>query len=296
MRLLYTTFTVLGLGVATAAAESQLIYGLNFDTTAAGGDRVLATNAADATKDTLPNIGSSGGNLNYIPNPVLPGKVMSDGKGGTYNITAEQSAAGGLTLTNGFTYAMNYTTLTSAADWQIFAAVAIGNTEYSANFTGGNGFGMRFIEKGLSSGHSGITGLADYGTAIARETLTTLFITGISDGTNTTLTYTLYNIGGDLLVSNSVTFATDADMSLAFRGNGFDSSNDKNTGGIGVSNVGIYSGILTDEEMSQYVTGTVAGSNTSDFQSFGVVPEPSTATLSILALTGLLARRRRRVA
>lgn len=57
-------------------------------------------------------------------------------------------------------------------------------------------------------------------------------------------------------------------------------------------NIAIYDGALSTELLSQLTKEQVAGMGTR--QSFAVVPEPTTATLSLLALAGLAARRRRK--
>ncbi len=57
-------------------------------------------------------------------------------------------------------------------------------------------------------------------------------------------------------------------------------------------NIAIYDGALSTELISQLTKEQVAGKGTP--QSFAVVPEPATATLSLLALAGLASRRRRK--
>ncbi len=293
-RILITLLTI-GAGAASAASDGELLFGFDLNATDAGGNRIVPSNTANATKDELPvptTGGANGGNMNYenVPGISTP---MSTGSSGTYQITEAQTASAGLSLEQGFTYAMNYAAISSASNWQIFGAVAIGDVEISANFTD-NGFGIRQISKGSASGHATVTGLDDFAIADRFNTLTTLFITGITDGTTTTLTYSLYNTSGDLLVQKvgTLDYAAHGSSSiLEFRGNGYDPTNDKNGGGVGVSHIGVFAGIAAADQMEAYAIGTTTGGlSTAAFQ---MIPEPSTATLSLLALAGLLARRRR---
>ncbi len=55
-----------------------------------------------------------------------------------------------------------------------------------------------------------------------------------------------------------------------------------------IDNVGIYSGVLTGDEVALLASNPSAGGN------LNAIPEPATATLSLLALAGLCARRRRK--
>ena len=64
------------------------------------------------------------------------------------------------------------------------------------------------------------------------------------------------------------------------------------SGSYFTDNIAIYDGALSTELISQLTKEQVAGKGTP--QSFAVVPEPTTATLSLLALAGLAARRRRK--
>ncbi len=291
--------------VSLGAEDGELLFGAKYTE---GGGSGYGDNVADATKGGTSSMPASA-YVNYASTSSLAGvpfDSMAESKTGTYNITGAQSSAAGLSLTDGFTFGSNLY-INTDTNWQIFSAISIGGVEFSLqNTQTATGISLSCINVNNADGHKSLgslNGAGDY-------TLMSYFVTGKYDtGTNQlTLSVNFFDVHGNLVGSTSssfdsvttspdaggATFTFDGTEEVGFRGNGYSSSNDKNNGGLYVSNVGLWSGVATEEQMSAFAVGTGYGNH--DISEFQIIPEPTTASLSLLALAGLMARRRRKSA
>ena len=99
-------------------------------------------------------------------------------------------------------------------------------------------------------------------------------------------TLSVWDVSGTKLSSDTFTGAT-GNLVDVYEGARFS----QHWHGGAIDNFGLYDGVLSDNNLSALVKSEAVG--TGMVQSF-LVPEPTTATLSLLALAGLAARRRRK--
>ena len=205
-------------------------------------------------------------------------------------------------------------------------AGAAGTGEFSVstagNFYAGN-YGFDFTigaedvtyNDGIIVTLNGGTVLALYGTYSGTEYYTNAFVFGVADGAITLSVgrgslYGLPNSNSSILPTTGYTFGSDSSApdSGVFK-NG-DTPLTLSVGTTyhinnvvidGMQNVSIFQVGGSSEALATVVyKGNMSGGNTSTVMSvwgntvYNVVPEPATATLSLLALCGLAARRRRK--
>ncbi len=272
------------------AATGDLIFGMNMDTVSTDGNSILYTNVSDESSGSLATIGKLTGNANFLdPSAHTPFSVMattSANNASAYTISSAQTAAAGLSLTTGFTLGMNVYVSSTATNWRAITAVGIGDLEISLQ-NPANALTLQKIAKGSSSGHQ--TVYSEGSIAVADNTLVSTYISFKSDGTNTQITLSIFNTAGDLIGSRSGTLDGVVDAAIEFQGTDF--ARAKSATGVGYANVGIWEGVLPEDYMSHVALQTSTAA--AKISSFQTIPEPSTATISLLALAGLMARRRR---
>ncbi len=280
----------------TYAAPGELVFGVANTT-----DANRNTNASDLTADSLGDLDATG-YVNYIARGAdgaagaaigteTDFAIMASRKNEGYTITAAQTQAAGLTVSDGFTMGMNYINA-STGQWSVLAEVGIGDTGYSIQNNTTTSLTMQQKALTAAGGHVGIAGMSSV-SDITQSTLTSVFLTGAYNATERTFTLELhvYDSNGDLIGSSGMGVISNinGDEALVFQTRGYGAT--KDDANLLYANFGVWEGAAAAEQMSQFAVGTAQSGFT--VATFQIIPEPTSATLSVLALAGLLARRRR---
>ncbi len=259
----------IALGLAVSASAATLQYGLDFNTMGSNGLDISTYQGAGAHAIT----GSGEENYGSVTPPLNDGGYTHGVQGGTFYIT-DTSGIDGLSLADGFSLGIHVQHSTTT--WKDAFSVAIDGTYIDFRLNGNNQW--------VSYQGSNL-GLAD-GTVLlsqAANTWTHIGLTFQMTEDNTTS----MSIYADGTLVNTYTLNTTADSVVtAIQG----CAPGRQGTGILVDNLAVYDGVLTAEDMA-YLTANAAPSS---FAASGNIPEPTTATLSLLALAGLAARRRRK--
>ncbi|MGN0810948.1 MAG: PEP-CTERM sorting domain-containing protein [Akkermansia muciniphila] len=214
--------------------------------------------------------------------------IATSGKGvanlvgnGHFYITSDTGIKAGesktLNTTDGFTLVFNgYAT----ANWADFLSIKVGDTQYKLEANMTNGLEMYTPS---TSTENGVATVATV-TNVKKNTWYNYALTVVGDS----YTLSVWDVSGTKLSSDTFTGAT-GNLVDVYEGARFS----EHWYGGAIDNFGLYDGVLSDNNLSALVKSEAAG--TGMVQSF-LVPEPTTATLSLLALVGLAARRRRKVA
>lgn len=188
------------------------------------------------------------------------------------------TADGVLNTDKGFTITFNgYAT--SGQNWKDFLSFTIGGQQYKFELNGGSDLFIYNKDLGTGSPYASVSNVSKgnwYNYAVS--------VLGSS------YTFSVFNMEGELVSSaTTVTNGATGNLTGIYNCSNFDSHNSDK---YYIDNIAIYDGVLSEKQISQLTKDQVAGKGTT--QSFAVVPEPATATLSLLALCGLAARRRRK--
>lgn len=269
-----TLITLIALAGVTAAQDSiKLRYALT--DWQSGNPANSATAAAGTT--AVSHAGYVNWTLDY-------GDIAASGKGvanlsgnGHFNITSETGIKAGesktLNTTDGFTLVFNgYAT----ANWADFLSIKVGDTQYKFETTDTNNLAMYTPSTG-----NNVDTVATV-SGVKKNTWYNYALTVVGDS----YTLSVWDVSGTKLSSDTFTGAT-GNLVDVYEGARFS----QHWYGGAIDNFGLYDGVLSDNNLSALVKSEAAG--TGMVQSF-LVPEPTTATLSLLALAGLAARRRRK--
>ncbi len=277
MNLPLSIITTLAAGASLAHATTQeheipLIYGMDFNNPSTPSD-----NVADETKDSSPSFTESG-------TPTLNGEGLSL-NAGYYTMGTN------LNLTNGVTFVSTITN--KAAAWDGLWSVQMDNDRYISLCTNGaSGFALRTTTAGAitaSDKSHNFTQQINY------NSVTSIVTMQYVEGGNIDITLRLYDASN----GEFITQASYNNVSESFSGR-YSSTVDQIIVGNGASglagpgtldNFGVYNGLVTEDTMDWLALSLSEGKSIAEVQ---YIPEPSTATLSLLALSGLLARRRRK--
>ena len=263
-----------------ALANVNLMYGVDF--------KDAMSNLSDDS--VLPNLGYGTTNITVSSTGDKNLATSSDKFGstgnGSYNtngnrmIVISNSAGLGVDTDTGFSLTLNYRD--KGDDWSNIATFAIGSSTFYFQ-TGGDTRTVHIFgadgATALSAGAS-VSAPSDYG----NSQWYTLVLTAIDDN----FTFSMYSTGDTPTLLSSTTFTAAAGNLTMFR-QGSDVSN-RTSDSIRVDNFGVYDGVLTDSMAIELVKYEKTNSTLKT----SIVPEPTTATLSLLALAGLAARRRRK--
>ncbi len=296
-----TIFTAILLSSGfTYAAPGDLVFGVA-NTTVSNRE----TNVSNLTESTVATIGTTG-YVNYAVSSAVSGadgavglaiasathfELMATRSSNGYSINATQTQAAGLTVADGFTMGLNYINAGSG-DWKILAEVGIGTMGYSIQNPSTSSLTLQQKLLTAGGGHTSVSG-TNAVSDIIQNTLTSVFLTGAYNNVRGTLTLELhvYDSNGDLIGSSGMGTLTglNGDEALSFQTRGYGAT--KDDANLLYANFGVWEGAAVDEQMSQFASDTAQkGYTVANFQA---IPEPTSATLSVLVLAGLLARRRR---
>jgi len=269
-------------GVAMANGnEAKLLYGMDFNKEDGG---VVYENVADNPGSGLVSSAGSGYH-NYVTG--MDGSKASDVRGSGYYFqinSAENSTTGlGVNTTDGFTLTFN-TNFASADDWSSFFEINIGGQDLSFQW-GANADVTTVNVFTKEAGGAVGTGEAESEVAklavdqIKKETWYNIALVA----ENGSLTLSAFDSTGALVSTDKVTALYTGNLNSVSGYTSYKFSRSY------IDNLAIYDRALSTQELvavTQYEMG-----NQTVMQ---IVPEPATATLSLLALAGLAARRRRR--
>ncbi len=277
------TTLVAGAGFAQAVTEEHeipLLYGMDFNDSSN-----LNANVADETNATSPSFTAS--------EPTAP--VVSSGGLSLNSASGYYTMGADLDMTNGLTFVS--TVDNKQNGWNTLWAVQLDNDRYlSMCANGANGFSIRTttfdqIAAPIKS--------HNYSNGLTGTSLTTIVTMQYVAGGNIDITLRIYDgATGAYITQSTYSSATSSDGSVV---GVYDSGIGKivvGNGGDGLAgnsstldNFGVYGGLVTEETMDWLALNLSEGKSIAEVQ---YIPEPSTATLSLLALSGLLARRRRK--
>ena len=261
-----TIIALMALASGTALAEDaallwDLTYtGTNYAITDANGDAYTTLSYYNATSTT-----------------VEDGVCTTKGTG--ERLLLKDSNTHGLTLGGDYSFVIQGGAVTNPSDW----ATLFGLGNINSN-TDPNRAQIKISDS--SSGNLGIYGEDSIFSDISSTTQTpvgemgTYILTMQANDDNTASTATLY-YNGTVVCSATITDTTgktawrDKDLAYFTIGGRLRDANSLTQ--MAITNVQLYNGVLSDSQIASLS-----------------IPEPTTATLSLLALAGLAARRRRR--
>ena len=209
--------------------------------------------------------------------------------GGNYTDSRVWTTNTGGKFTNAFTFSMKLVDF-DASDWQDALSLYTNGTVSGTNNSiqlqkNGNGELMVYTDKFTGSNVAGDDSNINLGSI---DSLKGQVLTLVFDATGSSNTLTAY-VGGTAITDTvTFTYAEGATASTALTGFQFGAAfgNNRVSKSVTVDDIAVWNRALTAEEVATLPL-KAAGSD-------DAVPEPATTTLSLLALCGLAARRRRR--
>ncbi len=273
------SFIILSILTAGVASAATLQYGLDFNTMGASGGLSLSNIEIASGTDAINKVGDY---VNWSQSTPLgaTGDYSHGVNGGTFEIANDEGISG-LSFTSGITVGMhlNYT---STTDWKDALTFKISGVTFRMEMNGSS--------KWVAYGGASSLGIADdtaFTGAFSRNTWHYLAITFQG---STMSTY----VDGVLASQLTLTLPS-GQTSLVLqqiKGCGTNGATVDKAAVVYVDNFAVYDGVLTTENM-EYLSKNAMVANFADTSAPGI-PEPATATLSLLALAGLCARRRRK--
>lgn len=273
-----TLIALFVLAGAAVANDVTLLYGMDFRLGAGG---VVYENVADNPgTGTISTQGS--GYHNYVTG--MDGSTASDVRGGGYYYqinSAENSTTGlGVNTTDGFTLTFNANFITND-DWTSFMQFNIGGQDLVFHWGTSNTTSVNVFTK--DDGYAVGTGTGEVAKlsagSLAKETWYNIALVA----KNGSLTLSAFDSTGTLISTDTVTSAYTGNL------NSVSGYTDYKFTKSYIDNLAIYDGALTTEQLATVTKYEMANQTVMQ-----TVPEPATATLSLLALAGLAIRRRRK--
>lgn len=207
-----------------------------------------------------------------------------------------------LNTTDGFTISIN-TQLSSStySAWSHILMLGFDNwtnPTTNTNFTNGPAISWQSVSSGVTGGvginpaifEGSSTLVANETGKILVDTAYNVILTVLGD----TWTISVYDSAGDCIATNTLEYdysdtnplTTLSSIAIGGTTAGSTDNSSFNKATDEVDNLAVFDYVLTDTEQVNLSISTLNG--------YGVIPEPSTATLSLLALAGLCVRRRRK--
>lgn len=274
-----TLITLLALAGAVVADDITLLYGMDFKLGATGG--VSYANVAD-NPGTGSIVTQGSGYHNYVTG--MDGSTASDVRGSSYYYqinSAENSTTGlGVNTTDGFTLTFN-ANFTTNDDWTSFMEFNIGGQDLVFHWGAAETTSVNVFTKGAGGAVGTGTGEATDLSAGSLSKQTWYNIALVAK--NGSLTLSTFDSTGALISTDKVTSAYTGNLNSV---SGYTSY--KFTKSY-IDNLAIYDGALTTKQLA-----TVTKYEMTNQTVMQTIPEPATATLSLLALAGLAMRRRRK--
>lgn len=274
-----TLITLLALAGAVVADDITLLYGMDFKLGATGG--VSYANVAD-NPGTGSIVTQGSGYHNYVTG--MDGSTASDvrGSGYYYQInSAENSTTGlGVNTTDGFTLTFN-ANFTTNDDWTSFMEFNIGGQDLVFHWGAAETTSVNVFTK--DAGGAVGTGTDEAAKLSAGSLSKQTWYNIALVAKNGSLTLSTFDSTGALISTDKVTSAYTGNLNSV---SGYTSY--KFTKSY-IDNLAIYDGALTTEQLA-----TVTKYEMTNQTVMQTIPEPATATLSLLALAGLAMRRRRK--
>ncbi len=272
--------------IAPVLATSETInlkYGLDFSTLNTN-NTLTSTSALAASGTTIVQSGWA----NYREsNPSGTGMAYSSygndniTRGGTYTLGDKSSNILGLSASDGITLNIS-SRLIADADWKGPIAFIYGGTTFALQYMSGNNVAIR----NETAGNNVLT--------LATDELTGAWMSYSITMQGDSFTLSVVNSAGDIrTAAGSVAGLDTTSSELTYvTPSGFNTGYDRRHENILTEDLTIYDGLLSQSDILAVAASSFAGS--AHIQSFDAIPEPSTATLGLLALSGLVMRRRRR--
>ena len=245
-----------------------------------------ATNTAQSKGETPI---SQNGYVNWgNPGSLMDGSTNAhpSSKAENWSITSGTGIGNGdkgvLSTDTGFTITFNGYAA-SGVNWKDFISFTVGNESYKFELNDGSALNIYTATTQAST--------AAQISNVEKGKWYNYAVSVLGDN----YTFSVFDITGTLVSSSQTFKGATGNLTGVYDVSSFEphtTSFEDKTKQYFTDNIAIYDGALSTKLISQLIKEQVAGKGTP--QSFAVVPEPTTATLSLLALAGLAARRRRK--
>ena len=265
-------------GITCAAAEEiTLLYGMDFNTNVPGTGVTYENIATNPGSGSIVTSGT--GYHNYTTG--MDGSSASDIRGAGYYFSITQAAEStnglGVNTEDGFTIAFN-TSFVSNDDWSSFFEINIGGQDLSFQWGPYAPTSINLFTKDAGGAAGTENGKLSVGSIAANTWYNVALV-----AKDNTLTLSVFNSSSELVGTSTVTAAYTGNLNSVTSYTSYKFSR------TFMDNVVIYDGALTKEQLADLTTYEMTNKTVMQ-----AIPEPTTATLSQLALAGLAARRRRK--
>ncbi len=269
------TFIILSLLAAVGTASAATLqYGLDFNTKTSADDLDISSETTlGSGTTTVTEVNGSWSNY-YTDTPLNDGGYAHAAHGGTFSIGSADASTGidGLSFADGFSIGLHLNR-TTTSNWVDALTLTIDSVSLRLE--------MHLDGEWRTYGDTSGTILPDN---------TSIMAAGVNEWKHLGLTFkgSTMQVFVDGSLTHTYTLGTtDSSVIKSITGGG----SNKKSADVRLDNLAVYDGVLTSENFTYLATHAMPMSFESPSPA---VPEPATATLSLLALAGLAARRRRK--